>query len=58
MVSGQAPNPMTQSDCQDYVDFQPAPAVDPRGNGQAVGIGCVYPANVKTIADQLDRRGT
>jgi hypothetical protein len=54
MVSGQAPNPMTQSDCQDYVDFQPSPAIfDPRGNGQAVGIGCVYPANVPTLADQL-----
>jgi phosphatidylinositol-3-phosphatase len=56
MVSGQAPNPMTQSDCQDYVDFQPAPAVfDPRGNGQAVGIGCVYPDNVLTLSDQLQR---
>ena len=54
MVSGQAPNPMTQSDCQDYVDVEPSPAVfDPRGNGQAVGIGCVFPSNVLTIADQL-----
>ena len=54
MVSGQAPNPMTQSDCQDYVDFQPSPAVfDPRGNGQAVGVGCVFPPNVPTVADQL-----
>ena len=54
MVSGQAPSPMTQSDCQDYVDFEPAPAVfDPRGNGQAVGVGCVFPSNVLTIADQL-----
>jgi phosphatidylinositol-3-phosphatase len=54
MVSGQAPNPTTQSDCQDYVDFEPAPAVfDPRGNGQAVGVGCVYPSNVPTIGDQL-----
>ena len=55
MVSGQAPNPMTQSDCQDYVDFEPAPAVfDPRGNGQAIGTGCVFPANVPTLADQLE----
>jgi hypothetical protein len=54
MVSGQAPNPMTSGDCPDYVDFEPAPAqFDPRGNGQAVGTGCVFPANVPTIADQL-----
>jgi hypothetical protein len=57
MVSGQAPNPMTQSDCEDYVDFQPSPAVfDPRGNGQAVGTGCVFPSNVPTIADQLQAK--
>ena len=57
MISGQAPNPMSQSDCQDYVDFQPSPAVfDPRGNGQAVGQGCVYPSNVPTLADQLSAK--
>ena len=57
MISGQAPNPATSSDCQRYVDFQPAPAVfDPRGNGQAVGVGCVFPANVPTLADQLAAR--
>lgn len=54
MVSGQAPTIESQADCQDYVDFQPSPAVfDPRGNGQAVGQGCVFPPNVLTIADQL-----
>ncbi|HET7529410.1 MAG TPA: alkaline phosphatase family protein [Mycobacteriales bacterium] len=58
MVSGQGPNALTQSDCQDYVDFEPSPAVfDPRGNGQAVGQGCVFPANVPTIADQLTAKG-
>ena len=57
MVSGQAPNPMTQSDCQDYVDFEPSPAVfDPRGNGQAVGVGCVFPPNVLTLADQMQAK--
>jgi hypothetical protein len=55
MLSGQAPNPLNQSDCQDYVDFQPSPAVLD-GNGQAVGAGCVFPANVLTLADQLDAR--
>ena len=54
MISGQAPNPMTQADCADYVDFEPSPAVfDPRGNGQAVGTGCVFPENVLTLSDQL-----
>jgi hypothetical protein len=56
MISGQAPNPVTQSDCNDYVDFEPAPAVfDPRGNGQAIGLGCVYPSNVLTLANQLQQ---
>jgi hypothetical protein len=52
MMSGQAPNAMTQSDCDRYVDFEPAPAVI-GPSGQAVGQGCVFPANVKTLADQL-----
>jgi hypothetical protein len=55
LISGQGPNPQTQSDCQSYADFLPSPAVfDPRGNGQAVGTGCIYPAGVKTLPDQLD----
>jgi hypothetical protein len=54
MMSGQAPNPMTSSDCQKYLDFNgtTAPAVIGPG-GQAVGVGCVFPSNVKTLADQL-----
>ncbi len=57
MISGQAPNPMSQADCQSYTDFEPSPAVfDPRGNGQAVGQGCVYPANVATLGDQLSAK--
>jgi hypothetical protein len=55
MMSGQAPNPDTSSDCMRYTDFngtkQPA-TLTPSG-GQAVGVGCVYPTNVKTLADQL-----
>jgi phosphatidylinositol-3-phosphatase len=43
-VSGQAPNPATQADCQQYVDFQ---------NGS----GCVYPAKTATLADQLTGAG-
>ena len=51
MVSGQAPNPQTQGDCQIYTDFVGAPPLD--ADGQVVGQGCVYPAFVPTIADQL-----
>ena len=55
MVSGQAPNPETQADCQPYSDF-----VGPQnftGDGQIVGHGCVYPASVNTIANQLEQAG-
>ena len=51
MVSGQAPNPTTQADCQAYQDFAGAPTLD--SNGQITGQGCVYPTVVETIADQL-----
>jgi hypothetical protein len=50
-ISGQSPNPRTQADCSQYVEFQS------RGTGaygQALGEGCVYPSSVTTIADQLD----
>ena len=53
-ISGQGPNPQTQGDCQVYSDFVQAGTVAP---GQAVGDGCVYPAGVKTIADQLEAKG-
>jgi hypothetical protein len=54
MISGQGVNPVTQSDCQSFVEFaQTGTAAD----GQAVGAGCVYPASVKTIADQLAAKG-
>jgi hypothetical protein len=49
-ISGQGPNPQTQADCPVFTDFaQVATASD----GQAVGTGCVYPAGVPTVADQL-----
>src|SRR3954447_4936086 len=47
LVSGQAPNPVTQADCQAYQEFKPAL---PASDGQYVGMGCVYPSQVKTIA--------
>jgi hypothetical protein len=56
MISGQAPNPATQNDCHVFSDFaRSKPGLD--ANGQALGAGCVYPADVKTIADQLEAAG-
>src|SRR5689334_10483675 len=50
MVSGQSPTPDTQADCPFYRDFLPG---TPTSDGQYIGQGCVYPAPVKTISDQL-----
>jgi phosphatidylinositol-3-phosphatase len=56
LVSGQAPNPATQRDCPQAIEFQASsPGLD--GHGQALGFGCVYPAIVKTLPDQLDEAG-
>jgi len=54
LISGQGPNPMTQSDCQFYTDFSPG---TPGADGQATGAGCVYPSSVSTVANQLQGRG-
>jgi phosphatidylinositol-3-phosphatase len=54
LVSGQAPNPVTQSDCQMFQEFVPG---TPASDGQYVGQGCVYPRAVKTIANQLEDKG-
>jgi hypothetical protein len=53
-ISGQGPNAQTQADCQQYTDFAQTGTVAPE---QAVGNGCVYPSNVKTVADQLQAKG-
>lgn len=53
MVSGIAPSPKTQLDCLHYEEFvQTGTAPD----GQPVGDGCIYPAHVQTIANQLMAR--
>lgn len=53
MISGQAPNEATQKDCGTFAEFTLAePQLDP--HGQAIGTGCVYPALVPTLADQLE----
>jgi phosphatidylinositol-3-phosphatase len=55
LVSGQAPNEATQRDCDTYTEFRlTQPALD--AHGQAMGTGCVYPAMVQTIADQLEAK--
>lgn len=56
LVSGQAPNEDTQADCLRYSDFQPAhPTID--AHGQALGRGCVYPREVRSLPDQLEAAG-
>ena len=51
MVSGQAPNFETQSDCLVYTNVKPGTQTS--FFDQTLGQGCVYPAATKTIADQL-----
>ncbi len=54
MISGQAPNPVTQFDCPFFTNVTPGlPAAD----GQILGNGCVYPAGVQNIATQLEGNG-
>jgi phosphatidylinositol-3-phosphatase len=55
LISGQAPNGTTQDACTTYANFVSTEPLD--ADGQAVGRGCVYPAEVKTIADQLAGHG-
>jgi hypothetical protein len=54
VISGQGPNPQTQSDCQFYTDFTPGTM---GADGQAMGSGCVYPTAVPTLANQLEGKG-
>jgi phosphatidylinositol-3-phosphatase len=51
LVSGQGSNPQTQADCMVYTDFV---GLTFGLDGQLLGQGCVYPASVGTIADQLE----
>ncbi len=56
LVSGQAPNVATQRDCKKFKEFElDQPKLDQ--NGQAIGSGCVYPAMVQMLGDQLDVAG-
>jgi hypothetical protein len=51
LVSGQPPNPFTQSDCQVYTGF----ATGSIDDGIETGAGCVYPAGVRNIGTQLSK---
>ncbi len=53
-ISGQAPNPANQADCQYFTPFSDTGTVYP---GQAVGDGCVFPGQVPTLANQLTSHG-
>jgi hypothetical protein len=53
MISGQAANPITQSDCQLFQEFVGAMV---GADGQAVGQGCVYDNDVPNVADQLEAK--
>src|SRR3954463_14311539 len=55
MVSGQAPNFETQSDCLVYTNVKPGTQTS--FFDQTLGQGCVYPAATKTVADQLAEKG-
>ena len=54
LISGQAPNPQTEAGCPVFSELSPGGV---GADGQAVGQGCVYPADVQTVADQLAVNG-
>ncbi len=55
MISGLAPNPDTQGDCTaGFKDVFPGTL---SADGQVLGVGCVYPKEAKTVADQLQAKG-
>ena len=53
-ISGQGPNPDMQADCQTYSTFERTGTQAP---GQALGAGCVFPADVPTLPTQMSHHG-
>ena len=51
-ISGQAPDHATQNDCGVWTRFRPANVVE-KPFDQLVGNGCVYPASIPTLGNQL-----
>jgi hypothetical protein len=54
LISGQGSNPVTQADCPVFLDVIPGTI---GANGQATGVGCIYPRSVTTVAGQLSAAG-
>jgi hypothetical protein len=54
LISGQAPNPATNMDCELFEEFVGAGT---SADGQAVGRGCLYPSSIQTVANQLEHAG-
>jgi hypothetical protein len=54
LISGQAPNSLTQIDCPTLSDFLP---LLPVINGQQRGVGCIYPKQVPNITDLFRAAG-
>jgi phosphatidylinositol-3-phosphatase len=54
LISGQGPTRQTAANCPVYADVAPATLGD---GAQVLGDGCVYPATVTTLADQLTAAG-
>ena len=55
-ISGQAPDSLTQNDCPVWTAF-PGKAKVSGPYHQVLGDGCVYPASVQTVGNQLSARG-
>ena len=55
MVSGQGPNAVTQTSCAVYTAV--VPGTQSSFFGQTFGQGCLYPAETRTVADQLREKG-
>ena len=53
LVSGQPPNTSNQADCQTFGNFVGGSLLH---NGVETGTGCVYPANVLNIGNQLSAK--
>jgi len=51
MIGGVSPTLATQSDCPIYKDFL---MLGTTSGGQPIGQGCIYPARVSTVANQLE----
>jgi hypothetical protein len=55
MISGQGATPEIQADCRQYADF--TVTAPPAAMDQAIGHGCVFPAGVRSLPDQLEAAG-